>query len=80
MGGETISRNIRRTIEQDINELRPEVVVNKLPSHVWRLRNDYEAIKQFEKSQQKETYEETPHRQTMRDLARRLADEISLPW
>lgn len=38
-------RTIRRIVEKDINELDPEVVLAKLPPHVWRLRDDYEAIK-----------------------------------
>lgn len=38
-------RTIKRIIEKDINQLEPEVVIAKLPRHVWHLRNDYEAIK-----------------------------------
>jgi len=40
-------RTIKRIIEKDINKLEPEVVVSKLESHIWHLRNDYEAIKQL---------------------------------
>jgi hypothetical protein len=39
-------RTIRRVIEVDIQRLPPEVV-SKLPPHVWRLRHDYEEIKQL---------------------------------
>jgi hypothetical protein len=42
-------RTIQRIIEVDINRLAPEVVVTKLPPHVWRLRRDYEEIKQLAK-------------------------------
>lgn len=38
-------RTIKRIIEKDINQLEPEVVIAKLPPHVWHLRDDYEAIK-----------------------------------
>lgn len=40
-------RTIQRIIELDIQRLSPEVVISKLPRHVWRLRNDYEDIKQL---------------------------------
>lgn len=40
-------RIVRRIIDQDIQELSPDVVVKKLPPHTWCLRNDYEAIKQL---------------------------------
>jgi len=42
-------RTIQRIIEVDINRLVPEVVITKLPSHVWHLRHDYEDIKQLAK-------------------------------
>lgn len=38
----TISR-----IVKEINELDPEVVVSKLPSLMWKLRDDYESVKQL---------------------------------
>ena len=38
-------RTIKRIIEKGINILSPEVVMAKLPPHVWHLRYDYEAIK-----------------------------------
>lgn len=38
-------RTIKRIIETDINLLSPEVVIAKLPPHIWHLRDDYEAIK-----------------------------------
>jgi len=43
-------RKVRDLIELDIQRLRPEVVVTKLPRHVWHLRNDYEAIEQLAES------------------------------
>ena len=43
-------RIIKRIINEDINELSPEVVVSELPRHVWELRNDYESIKQLAES------------------------------
>jgi len=42
-------RTIKRIINEGINRLSPEVVVSKLPRHVWSLRNDYEAIKNLAK-------------------------------
>lgn len=41
------SRIVRRIIDQDIQELSPDVVVKKLPPHTWYLRDDYEEIKQL---------------------------------
>jgi hypothetical protein len=35
------------SIVKGINELDPEIVVTKLRSHVWKLRDDYEIIKQL---------------------------------
>ncbi|MFC1938180.1 hypothetical protein ACFLVS_05340 [Chloroflexota bacterium] len=43
-------RTIKRIIEEDINLLSPEVVIVKLPPHVWHLRNDYESIKSLAKN------------------------------
>ncbi len=40
-------RTVRRIIELDINRLLPEVVVSKLPPHVWHLRHDYEKINEL---------------------------------
>ena len=91
--GEVIpdERTVRSIIEVDINSLLPEVVVSKLPQHVWHLRNDYEAIKQLAesvKAQQEapteavinqKLYEETPHKQKIRELADELRNEISSP-
>jgi len=86
-------RTVRRIIELDIQRLPPEAVVAKLPPHVWHLRDDYEAIIQLateniETNQQvlgeaqtkQKPYEETPHKQKMREMAGRLIGEISLPW
>lgn len=42
-------RTIKRIINEGINRLPPEVVVSKLPQHVWSLRNDHEAIKKLAK-------------------------------
>ena len=38
-------RTIKRIIENDINLLSPEIIIAKLPPHVWHLRDDYEYIK-----------------------------------
>lgn len=75
-------RTVRRIIELDIQRLPPEVVVAKLPPHVWLLRNDYTAIKQLAAGSikaEQEPYEETSHKQKMRELAKTLAGRISLP-
>jgi hypothetical protein len=40
-------RTIKRIVNKDINELPPEVVLAKLPEHVWLLRNDCPLIKQL---------------------------------
>lgn len=50
-------RTIKRIIEKDINLLSPEVVIAKLPPHVWHLRDDYEDIK----SLADKTPQESPH-------------------
>jgi len=86
-------RKVHDIIELDIQRLSPEVVVAKLPRHVWHLRHDYEDIKllaeeniQAEQKAQKEAqtkqkpYEETDHKKKMRELAKELIGEISLPW
>lgn len=83
-------RKVRDIIRLDIQRLHPEVVVAKLPKHVWRLRNDYEAIEQLAEGlktqqeaptktvieQKQEPYEETPHKWEIRDLAEALKNEI----
>lgn len=85
-------RKVRDIIRLDIQRLQREVVVAKLPRHVWPLRNDYEAICQLaeesieaerrapikEQIEQK-PYEETEHKRKMRELAGSLQGEISLP-
>ena len=38
-------RTIKRIIEKDINLLSSEIVIAKLPPHIWCLRDDYEDIK-----------------------------------
>ena len=43
-------RKVHDIIKLDIQRLTPEVVVAKLPRHVWHLRNDYEDIKQLAES------------------------------
>jgi hypothetical protein len=54
-------RTIRRIIEKDINNLTLEVVVSRLPEHVWCLRADYETLKQLaEKTDQALTRETDP--------------------
>ena len=50
-------RTIKRIIEKDINLLSPEVVIAKLPPHVWHLRNDYEDIMSLADN----TPQESPH-------------------
>ncbi len=84
-------RTVRRIIELDIQRLPQEVVVSKLPPHVWHLRNDYEKIKiladNMKKEQEaskeartkEETYKETDHKQKMRELAKAMAERISIP-
>ncbi len=84
-------RTLHRIIEIDINRLPPEVVIAKLPRHTWHLRNDYEAIEQLAesvKTQQQtpqeavveqKSYEETPHKLKMHEVAGALAGNISLP-
>lgn len=47
-------RTVQRIIELDINRLLPEVVVSKLPPHVWHLRHDYEKIKELADSMKTE--------------------------
>lgn len=39
-------RKIKQIVE-GINKVPPEAVISKLPSYVWRLRNDYETLKQL---------------------------------
>lgn len=79
-------RKIKRIIEEDINDLSPEVVLAKLPKRLWALRSDYEAIKQLAemKSQELQTaqtlYVETLHMQKMREEARNMINPFSLPF
>lgn len=76
------ARTVGRIIELDINRLRPEVVVDRLPRHVWHLRNDYEDIRQLAEESieaDEKPYEETSHKRKMRELAKALAGKISLP-
>lgn len=40
-------RTVKRIIEKDINDLLPDIVVSKLPKHVWKLRKDYDAIERL---------------------------------
>ena len=78
-------RAIRRIVNKDINALPQEVVMAKLPPHVWLLRNDYESVKKLantmraEEAPKQRPYEETPHKQRLRELATRLGNEIGLP-
>jgi len=43
------ARKVHDIVESDIQLLPPEIVISKLPPHVWRLRHDYENIKQLAK-------------------------------
>ena len=84
-------RKVRDIIELDIQRVAREVVMAKLPRHTWHLRNDYEAIERVAESvkiqQQKpqeavveqEPYEETSHKLKIREVAKALAETISLP-
>lgn len=84
-------RTVQRIIESDINRLAPEVVVAKLPPHVWPLRHDYKEIKQLAEGStaaKREPLKETeierrpykgPHQQKIRELAKALAGEINIP-
>jgi len=60
----TISR-----IVNEVNTLTPEIVITKLPAHVWKLRNDYEAIKQLAKAKQTTPAPEQPRRAIEHDVA-----------
>lgn len=42
-------RTVQRIVNTDINQLSPDVVLSKLPQHVWCLRNDYEKLKELAK-------------------------------
>ena len=57
-------RTIKRIIEDDINNLEPEVIVAKLEPHIWHLRHDYEAIKQLAESKTHAHQEVTYYRRT----------------
>ena len=43
---------IKRIINEDINELAPEVVVSELPRHLWELRDNYDQIDRLAKAKQ----------------------------
>lgn len=55
-------RTIKRIIEKDINTLSLEVVISKLPPHVWKLRNDYRDIKKLT------TQKTEPPKQEFKDI------------
>ena len=40
-------RTIRRVVEEELEKLSPEVLIEQLPQSVWRLRTDYEQIKEL---------------------------------
>lgn len=75
------SKLIKRIINEDINELAPEVVVSKLPYHVWKLRNDYENIKRLAEGViqtcQSETKEKPSIKSEAKDLQALLDKELS---
>ena len=69
-------RTLYRIIKIDINRLRPEVVVAKLPEHVWHLRNDYEAITQLAAEGMK-TEQEAQTKQLKSTYSKFSADHLS---
>lgn len=66
-------RTIKRIIEKDINLLSPEVVIAKLPPHVWRLRDDYEDIKSLADG----TAQEPQHSEELSITALKIASNLS---
>lgn len=82
-------RTIKRIV-REINDLPQQIVVAKLPAHVWLLRDDYETIKQLVKGgttgqagvvdkAEKMPYQETPHKRKMREMAAKVASTLDLP-
>lgn len=65
-------RTIKRIIE-DINRLFPDVVIAKLPPHLWHLRDDYEAIR----SLADKTVTETPLSRELSVTALKIASNLS---
>jgi hypothetical protein len=65
-------RTIKRIIDRDINLLSPDVVIAKLPPHVWRLRDDYEAIK----SLADKTTQESPYSRELTTAALIIASNL----
>lgn len=66
-------RTIKRIIERDINELSPEVVIVKLPSYMWHLRDDYEDIKSLADG----TAQEPRHSEELSITALKIASNLS---
>lgn len=60
----TISR-----IVNEVNTLTPEIVITKLPAHVWKLRNDYKTIKQLAEAKQTTSAPEQTRRAIEHDVA-----------
>ena len=65
-------RTIKSIIERDINLLSPDVVIAKLPSHVWHLRDDYEAIR----SLADKTTQESPYSKELTTAALIIASNL----
>ena len=65
-------RTIKRIIEKDINLLSPEVVIAKLPQHIWHLRDDYEAIM----SLVDKTVQESPQSKKLQTAALIIASNL----
>ena len=65
-------RTIKRIIEKDINLLSPEVVIAKLPPHVWYLRDDYEAIKSWADK----NFKESPYSEELKIAALIIASNL----
>ena len=67
-------RTIRRIINLDIQRLPRDVVIAKLPPHVWRLRHDYEEIKRLAKEYPPtKTTLETDLSKLLREYAKQVA-------
>ncbi len=53
-------RTVKRIIEKDINDLSPDIVVSKLPKHVWKLRKDYHAIERLAQKSEVNRFRQIP--------------------
>lgn len=76
-------KTIHRIANEYINQLSPEAVMEHLPPSVWTLREDYETLKQHAEANKAESqekpYQESPHKDKMRELAAKLECEIGVP-